>query len=119
MSEPSGPAEPPRSRLPAQLRTTGLIILIAGLIAAAAIYLSAGEPAEDPTDQITSARLYEYNLERIGGMAAVYTDRFNRWFARLWHGRTLAATVAVIATLAALFCAWLAHLVAERLDVNE
>jgi hypothetical protein len=101
-------------RADTRIRYGGFIVLLLGLIAAAEVYLTAGAPAPDPTAEITSAPGYEYNLERIGGKAAVYTDRFNRWFTSLWHGQRLAATLAVLAVLIALACFKVAQMVEER-----
>ncbi len=42
---------------------------------------------------------YVHDLQLYGGNAAVLADRFTRWFTGLWHGRSLAFTVAVIATV--------------------
>ena len=81
----------------------GVAILLAGLVAAALIYiLAADDRGSDPAAGIESGRVYEYNIERIGGKAAVYAARFNRWLAGLWHGRPLAYTVAVLAVAIAL-----------------
>jgi len=87
------------------LQYCGAGILAAGLIAAILIY--AFEPADSGADlasDIAHGRLYEYNIERIGGMSAVYAARFNDWLFSLWHGRALAGTTAVLATVAALGC---------------
>ena len=101
--------------LHARIRYCGMAVLIVGLVSAALIYIFAsGDGNPDPTAEITNARTYEYNVERLGGMAAVYMDRFNRWLAGLWHGKALAGTMAVLAIAIALLCFWVAHLVFVR-----
>jgi len=94
----------------------GATIMLAGLLAAALIYATTSDDrAPDPAADIESSRVYEYNVERIGGMAAVYTARFNRWLAALWHGRPLAYTLAALAVAIGLGCFWVAHMVYVRL----
>jgi hypothetical protein len=104
--------------LPLHVRISycGVAILLAGLVAAALIYLlAADDSGSDPAAAIESGRVYEYNIERIGGMAAVYAARLNRWLAGLWHGRPLAYTVAVLAVAIALLCFGVARMVFVRL----
>ena len=54
---------------------------------------------------------YVRTLEQFGGKASVLFDEFDRWFASLWRGRTLALTVACLSTAVAaglfLFARWL------------
>lgn len=93
----------------------GVAILGVGLVAATLIYFVAPEdPSADAARQIASGRAYEYNIERIGGTAAVYTARFNHWLGSLWHGKSLAYTVAVLAVAVALLCFLLARMIAVR-----
>jgi hypothetical protein len=42
------------------------------------------------------SRVYQRDLQLYGGKAAVIVDDFNRWFVGLWHGKSLAFTVAGI-----------------------
>jgi hypothetical protein len=51
----------------------------------------------------------------VGGMAAVYAARFNRWLAGLWHGRPLAYTVAILSVAIALLCFMVARMIFVRL----
>lgn len=77
-------------------------ILAAGLLCAAAIYLTAGEPAENPLSGQVETKAYERSLELYGGKANLLAEQFSQWFHGLWHGKTLAFTVAVISVLVAL-----------------
>jgi hypothetical protein len=40
--------------------------------------------------------VYRRDLELYGGKAALLADDFSRWFVGLWHGKSLAFTVAGI-----------------------
>ncbi|MGA2332062.1 MAG: hypothetical protein ABSG75_09900 [Syntrophales bacterium] len=46
-----------------------------------------------------NTKIYKHDLEVYGGKAAVLADDFRRWFNGLWHGKSLAFTVAVITIL--------------------
>jgi hypothetical protein len=85
----------------------GAIIMLVGVGSAIMIYQSAGDDSESvlgyeiidgsaypirPED----SRMYRRDLELYGGKAAVITDDFSRWFVGLWHGKSLAFTVAGI-----------------------
>ena len=85
----------------------GAIIMLLGLGSAIVIYQSAGDDSDSvlgyeiidgsaypirPED----SRMYRRNLELYGGKAAVIGDDFSRWFVGLWHGKSLAFTVAGI-----------------------
>jgi hypothetical protein len=70
----------------------GLIILVGGLLCAALVYvLSPEAPANRTEVEFANPRAYEFQIERLGGKAAVYAVRFNEWFLGLWHGRQLCA----------------------------
>ncbi|MEO6749423.1 MAG: hypothetical protein ABI294_07525 [Casimicrobiaceae bacterium] len=98
--------------------------LVVGLVAAALIYAFVDDTGPDAAAEIASGRVYEYNIERIGGKSAVYAARFNQWLGGLWHGRTLAYTVAAIAISVAAMCLLAAHLATPsaagtRVDESE
>ena len=93
-----------------RIHKAGIWILVLGIATAVVIYISAvsGAPALD-LPNFTQDRRFNYELERLGGKAAVYLAAFNYWFASLWHGTNLAFTVAALALFAALVCFWLAR----------
>ncbi|MGO4330229.1 hypothetical protein AB4Z48_02025 [Cupriavidus sp. 2TAF22] len=95
-----------RLTLPARLYLLGAVILGAGWIGAALIYLNAAreEASADLLYGPGWQRQYDFQLERIGGKAAVLAAEFSQWFGGLWHGRQLAITLAILATAAALLC---------------
>jgi ADP-dependent phosphofructokinase/glucokinase len=76
-------------------------ILFVGLGSAIAIYLTAGEAPNDPFAEFEKSKKYAYELERMGGKAALAANEFNKWFSGLWQGETLAYTVAVITIIIA------------------
>jgi hypothetical protein len=96
-----------------RLYLTGALILLSGLLAAAAIYFSAGDEEGDVLGYeiinghayaiaTNDSKMYRHDLERFGGKAAILADDLNRWFAALWTGRQLARTVAILALVLAL-----------------
>ena len=85
----------------------GTIIILVGLGSSILIYQSAGNDSDGvlgyeiidgsaypirPED----SRMYRRDLELYGGKAAVVVDDFSRWFVGLWHGKSLAFTIAGI-----------------------
>jgi hypothetical protein len=83
-------------------------ILALGWSAAAAIYATAPSAEEDPwIAEMESSREYERQVEVLGGKGALLANDLTRWFAGLWHGQSLAYTIAFLAIVAALaFYAW-------------
>ena len=84
------------------LRRVSAAILIGGLAAAVVIYANAAPPPDyplgsDPED----SKAYLRQLELYGGKANVLGVELRQWFDGLWHGRSLAFTVAVLAALVA------------------
>ena len=88
----------------------GFAILVIGFLSAALIYAFAGDDA-DAAREIASQRMYQHNIALMGGQFAVLSDEFNQWFGSLWHGRTLAYTVAVLAVAIAAACFWIEGLI--------
>jgi hypothetical protein len=83
------------------------IILLVGLGSAVLIYQTAEtdlssvlgyEIAGESVYPIMpeNSKMYKHDLELYGGKAAVLADEFRRWFVGLWHGKSLAFTVAFI-----------------------
>ena len=71
-------------------------ILLAGFGGASIIYLTAREAPADPFTEFEKSKKFAYELERMGGKAALVANDFNKWFAGLWQGESLAYTIAVI-----------------------
>lgn len=83
------------------------IVLLVGLCSAILIYQSARENSESGSAyEISGGRIYPgsgydkkymHDLQLYGGQSAVLADRFMRWFDGLWHGESLAYTIAALA----------------------
>jgi hypothetical protein len=101
----------------ASLRTRLYIVsaalLLAGLGSAILIYLTADNDGDSvPGYEVVGGYIYPgmhenskkyiHDLEVYGGKAAVLADEFNRWFFGLWHGQTLAFTIADLTILISL-----------------
>ena len=97
---------PGRSGLPRigrrQIRRIAATILALGLGSALGLYLTAGPAPADPLgyDPLNTKK-YLRELEVYGGKANVLSVELQQWFFGLWHGRSLAATVAVLTVLLA------------------
>ncbi|WP_229678721.1 hypothetical protein [Silvimonas amylolytica] len=98
----------------ATVRLAGVLILFAGLIGGGLIYWL----ADDVVDSASSAmqgRQYTAQMERIGGTSGVLVAQFNDWLGHLWHGKQLGITLGILALLIAVFCFWLAGLMAVEI----
>lgn len=117
--KPTDPA-PAEKRWPAhaKVRLAGMVILVAGLLAAIVVYLIAGSEAADLAG-MDANKQYQFQLERIGGKSAVLATEFNQWLGSLWHGTRLAWTLGVLAVVIALFCFWLAGLMAVEIPEDD
>jgi hypothetical protein len=72
-----------------------VIILLVGIGGAILIYLTA-ENGSDSVLGYENSKRYIHDLELYGGKANVLANEFERWFVGLWHGKSLAFTVACI-----------------------
>lgn len=97
------------------------LILLVGAAGAIIIYRSAlNDSSSDTGYQVIggfiypgpeeSSKRYTHDLQLYGGNAAVLADGFMRWFTGLWHGTSLAYTVACIA----LFLSFVVFVVANN-----
>jgi len=69
------------------------------------IYPNAGE----------NSKKYIHDLELYGGKAAVLADDLMRWFAGLWHGKSLAFTIACVTIFISLWVFFAAAHLPSRL----
>ena len=116
---------PPLRPLAARhVRLAGFLVLLVGWLVAALVFVIAPSDGERhaegdrlvdgqrfSTDDASGRELQQ--VARLGGTAAVLTFKFDRWFSSLWHGRTLAGTIATLTLLLALGCLHVAGLMAE------
>jgi len=98
------------ANLQAFLYLVGTIILLAGLGSSVLIYELSGDRSasvlgyEDAGGSVypilpEDSKQYLRGLELYGGTANVLADELRRWFVGLWHGKSLAFTVAFITIL--------------------
>jgi hypothetical protein len=95
-------------------------ILLAGAVGAALIYWTALNANSDAGYEVSggfiypgpaeNSKRYIHDLQLYGGNAAVLADEFMRWFTGLWHGTSLAFTVAFIS----LFLAFVVFVVSNN-----
>ena len=98
---------------PRNVQRLGLAVIAFGLIAGAAVYITAG--ADPDADAIAQQREMR-QVERLGGTATVQTVKFNLWLGSLWHGERLGATLAVLGLLVGGACWKIGELMAEEVD---
>ena len=95
------------------VRLWGFAVLVLGLVAATLVYVFAADDQDaEAAREIAEGRMYQHDLEVMGGKMMVYLAQFNDWFASLWHGTSLAFTLAVLSVVIALGLFWIAHLMA-------
>jgi hypothetical protein len=103
------------------------IILLVGLSSSIWIYLTAENDSKSIFGYeivggnaylITpeNSKKYIHDLNLYGGKAAVLADEFNRWFIGLWHGKSLAFTVACITIFIALGFFFVARILTSDLE---
>jgi hypothetical protein len=83
------------TNLQTRLYLISFIILLLGMGGAVLIYLTAENGSDSVLGYETSKR-YIHDLELYGGKANVLANELERWFVGLWHGKSLAFTVACI-----------------------
>lgn len=98
------------NKLQTRLYLASGVIMLVGLGAAAVVYLAAGDvPEVVPGFDLEGSKKSLRDLELYGGTANVLVAEFTAWFGSLWHGQSLAYTMAFItvATSGVLF--YIAH----------
>jgi hypothetical protein len=84
----------------AHARVVSCAILLVGFASAILIYFAA--PGNTSGYEPEDSKQYLRTMELYGGKANVLAADFRIWFSGLWHGKSLAFTVAVLAVLVAL-----------------
>ncbi len=101
-------------------RLYAVLILLVGGAAAGWVYAHTAAAAEDGTAyaveggtayvvRLDDTKAYNRQLERMSGKTGVMAAEFTEWFAGLWHGRSLAYTLATLSLVGALGCLFLSH----------
>jgi hypothetical protein len=83
-----------------------VLVAVVGLSSALLIYRTASDDNDSVENvqtivvdgntyriPLASTKMYRRDVQRFGGGAAVLADDLDRWFAGLWHGRSLAVTL--------------------------
>ena len=79
------------------------IILLVGLGSSILIYLTADIASDSGlVNDFENSKKYMHDLELYGGKANVLANELTNWFVGLWHGKSLAITVACITIVIAL-----------------
>ncbi len=86
----------------ARVRFVTVAILVAGFATAIVIYFVNAAPVDASGYRLEDSKKYVREMEIYGGKMNVLASELGNWFSGLWHGRTLAFTVAVISVLVAL-----------------
>jgi len=86
----------------ARARAASLAILATGLASAVLIFALNGSRGNPTGLELEDSKQYLRTMEVYGGKANVFAADLRHWFSGLWHGRTLAFTVAVLAVIVAL-----------------
>jgi hypothetical protein len=77
-------------------------ILMVGLTSAVAVFFTAVNPADNPLgNPQEDSKIYRRTMEMVGGQANLVASDITDWVTGLWHGRTLAYTLAVLTLVAA------------------
>lgn len=93
-----------------RLYLVAAVVLLVGLGSSAVIYLTAEDVSEEMLIyEFEHSKMYRHNLELYGGKINVLASEFMRWFEGLWHGRTLALTVACITLVISLCFIFVAY----------
>ncbi len=89
--------------IPAKLKAAVALLLTIGLGSATGIYVRSANLASDSTAyDPENSKQYLREMEVYGGKANLIAGDFRQWFATLWHGRSLAVTIAVLTVLVSL-----------------
>ncbi len=96
--------------LQTRLYLIAAVILLVGLGSALLIYLTADTESDSTLiHDFENSKKYNRELELYGGKANVMADKLWRWFDGLWHGESLAYTVAGISILLSLGFSFFAY----------
>lgn len=88
----------------ARVRLVGRAIMAIGFTSAVVIYVVNTLRPGTSGYELEDTKQYLRDMEVYGGKANVLATQFRHWFNGLWHGRSLALTVAFISMVLAL--AW-------------
>lgn len=77
-------------------------VLLVGLTSAVAVFFTAVDPADNPLgNPAEDSKIYRRSMEMVGGTANLVAGDITDWLTNLWHGRTLAYTLAFLTLVVA------------------
>lgn len=76
-------------------------ILVIGFVSAIGIYVRAVSAEANPLGDPEDSKQYLREMQVYGGTANVLASELREWLDGLWHGKTLAFTVAVLTAVSA------------------
>ena len=105
--------------LQTRLYLISAITLLIGLGSAVFIYLTTENAADSFSGyEALESKKYIRDLELYGGKANVLANEFMGWFDGLWHGKSLAFTVACITIVISLGLFFVAHHMPSGLEAD-
>ena len=103
-----------------RLYLSSLAVAVAGLAAAALIYLTAEELQDNElVEGFHSSKTFRHEMERYGGRMSTLGDQLSSWFAGLWQGKQLGITLGCIALAVALLLFALARVAGDVATSDE
>lgn len=96
------------------------VILVLGLGSASLIYLVARNAPEGVVGyEPENSKMYMHDLELYGGKANVLVNDFMRWFEGLWHGTSLAFTLACITVVISFGLLFVAYRLRSHIEPED
>lgn len=95
-----------------RFRLAAAAVAALGLGAAAVVRFTTEETVLATIDRSRTAAM-QLQLERYGGKFAVMSAEISDWFDRLWQGRQLATTLAVVTVVTVGLLLWIGHLASD------
>ena len=96
--------------LKTRLNLIAAIILLIGVGSSVLIYFAADNAADNALiNDFEQSKRYRHDLELTGGKTIVLASELANWFEGLWHGESLAYTVAFISIGVSMMVFFVAH----------
>ena len=97
-----------------------VVILVLGFGSAILIYFIARNVPESVMGyEPENSKMYMHDLELYGGKANVLANDFMRWFEGLWHGTSLALTLACITVVISFGLLFVAYRLPSHIEPDD